>query len=91
MTSVNIEAIRNLETFHNSSCYIESVSILIKILDNIIREPCNEKYRTIRLENKIIKEKLLCLAGMRELLNHIGFVEVCTYHFEMVLDYKGNV
>lgn len=65
----------NLESA-NSTKYIESVTILLKILDNVIREPQNDKYRTIRLENKIIKEKLLCLNGVRAFLEKIGFVEV---------------
>lgn len=56
--------------------YIESVTILLRILDNVIREPQNERYRKIRLENKLIKEKLLCLDGVRQLLHKIGFVEV---------------
>lgn len=77
MSKVNIEAIECLEMGNSHLHYIDAVTILLKILDNIIREPNNEKYRTIRLENKIIKEKLLALVGMRSLLEQIGFVEVC--------------
>lgn len=72
--------------------YIESVTILLKILNNVIREPQNEKYRTIRLENKIIKEKLLCLTGVRELLKKIGFVEVtCIFHVRFFVSVFVNV
>lgn len=75
-TLLNYEReVLNLETA-NRIVYIESVTILLKILDNVIREPQNEKYRTIRLENKIIKEKLLGLNGVRQFLEKIGFVEV---------------
>lgn len=76
MSALDVEAIRNLENAENVSHYIEAVTILLKILDNIIREPTNEKYRSIRLENKIVREKLLSLGGMRGLLDRIGFVEV---------------
>lgn len=76
MATVNIEAIKSLENGNNQTCYIDAVTILLKILDNIIREPNNAKYRKIRLENKTIKEKLLALVGMRALLEQIGFVEV---------------
>lgn len=76
MAKVNIEAIKSLENGNNHTHYIDAVTILLKILDNIIREPNNVKYRTIRLENKTIKEKLLALVSMRELLEQIGFVEV---------------
>lgn len=84
MATINFEAIRNLELTSNQTGYIESVTILLKLLDNVIREPTNEKYRTIRLENKIIKEKLLALSGMKFLLENIGFVEVSRMrkHFE---------
>lgn len=76
-SSINYEReILSLETTANRDTYIESVTILLKILDNIVREPQNDKYRTIRLENKIIKEKLLHLNGVREFLAKIGFVEV---------------
>lgn len=75
-SSLNYEReVLNLESA-NSTKYIESVTILLKILDNVIREPQNDKYRTIRLENKIIREKLLCLNGVRAFLEKIGFVEV---------------
>lgn len=71
----------NLENV-TGNVYTESVTILLKILDNVIREPHNDKYRTIRLENKVIKEKLLCLNGVRELLQKIGFVEVRSISFK---------
>ncbi|XP_055304059.1 peptide-N(4)-(N-acetyl-beta-glucosaminyl)asparagine amidase [Sitodiplosis mosellana] len=76
-SSLNYEReVLNLESITTGTKYIESVTILLKILDNVIREPQNDKYRTIRLENKIIKEKLLCLNGVRAFLEKIGFVEV---------------
>lgn len=56
--------------------YIEGAGILLKLLENVIKEPDNSKFRTIRLENKIIKEKLLCLNGIKECLEYIGFEEV---------------
>lgn len=65
----------NLESANRNE-YIESVTILLKLLDNVIREPYNDKFRTIRLENKTIKEKLLPLNGVREFLLQIGFTEV---------------
>lgn len=75
-SSLNYEReILNLEG-DNNAMYTESVKILLRILDNVIREPQNDKYRKIRLENTIIKEKLLRLNGVRELLQKIGFIEV---------------
>lgn len=75
-SSLNYEReILNLEG-DNNAMYTESVKILLRILDNVIREPQNDKYRKIRLENTTIKEKLLRLNGVRELLQKIGFIEV---------------
>lgn len=54
----------------------EGLKILLKLLDNVIADPGNGKYRRIRSENKIIKEKLLSLEGMTSLLLEIGFVFV---------------
>lgn len=68
--------ILSIENASNANDFVDRISILLRILDNIIREPNNNKYRTIRLENKVIKEKLLSLDGAFQLLKKIGFVEV---------------
>lgn len=75
-TVIDEKLITNLEYFNSSEQYSDGVVVLLRLLDNVIREPQNNKYRTIRLENKVIKEKLLCLNGIRELLTNIGFEEV---------------
>lgn len=76
-SSMNCEReIRAIENASNADIFVESISILLRILDNIIREPQNDKYRNIRLENKVIKKKLLSLNGVYQLLFKIGFVEV---------------
>lgn len=71
-----------LEEIQNPEAFINGVNILLKLLDNVIREPHNLKYRKIRLENQTIKDKVLCLPGARDLLHHIGFEEVgpCLFH-----------
>ena len=53
--------------------YLEAVRILLVLLDNVLKYPNEIKYRSIRLENKSIKEKLLSLEGCSELLTAIGF------------------
>lgn len=54
--------------------YLEAVRILLILLDNVIREPNNPKFRAIRLENPTIHKKLLSLAGVTDLLREIGFI-----------------
>lgn len=73
MSEINATAVRKLEESADIEVYAAGVNILLKLLDNIIREPQNLKYRKIRLENKTIKEKLLCVPGALELLRVIGF------------------
>ncbi|XP_053965850.1 peptide-N(4)-(N-acetyl-beta-glucosaminyl)asparagine amidase [Anastrepha ludens] len=58
---------------NSKDAYLEAARILLVLLENVLREPTNAKYRTIRLENKTIKEKLLSVAGIAQLLNAIGF------------------
>lgn len=76
MSTINKNSVIKLEENINIDAYTSGVNILLKLLDNVIREPHNLKYRTIRLENKTIKEKVLSLPGARSLLHHIGFEEV---------------
>uniref|UniRef100_A0A1I8Q858 Peptide-N(4)-(N-acetyl-beta-glucosaminyl)asparagine amidase n=1 Tax=Stomoxys calcitrans TaxID=35570 RepID=A0A1I8Q858_STOCA len=58
---------------NTKEAYLEAVRIILVLLDNILGSPAEKKYRTIRLENKTIKEKLLSLEGCGELLLAMGF------------------
>ena len=53
------------------------VEILNKYLENIIKNPCEEKYRKIRLKNKVFQDKVKGVKGVNELLTMaVGFVQV---------------
>lgn len=79
MAPVNFNCVQSIEPLKNSKdSYMEAVRILLTLLDNVIREPKNEKYRVIRFENKTIKEKLLTATGAEDLLMEIGFVRAST-------------
>ncbi|XP_067631339.1 peptide-N(4)-(N-acetyl-beta-glucosaminyl)asparagine amidase [Eurosta solidaginis] len=58
---------------NSKDSYLEATRILIVLLENILSEPQNTKYRTIRFQNKAIKERLLSVAGIAQLLDAIGF------------------
>lgn len=58
---------------NTKEAYLEAVRILLVLLDNVLKYPTELKYRTIRIENKSIKEKLLSLEGCEQLLIAIGF------------------
>ncbi|XP_034479635.1 peptide-N(4)-(N-acetyl-beta-glucosaminyl)asparagine amidase [Drosophila innubila] len=79
MVDINLEYVELIEPRSTTSTeqqqqqYLEAVRILLVLLENVLSQPNNHKFRTIRLENKAIKEKLLCLPGIESLLSAIGF------------------
>ena len=52
-----------------------AIEILVKLLSNVIREPNNIKFRSIRLGNPKIESKLLIANGAFEILFSVGFEE----------------
>ncbi|XP_035788576.1 peptide-N(4)-(N-acetyl-beta-glucosaminyl)asparagine amidase-like [Anopheles albimanus] len=75
MAALNQALVLALETNNPRESYLVATETLLRLLDNIIREPQNAKYRTVRLENPSIKEKLLSVVGMKQLMLAIGFIE----------------
>lgn len=55
------------------SIYEKCINILRKLLENIIKDPNNEKFRSFRIENKTIKDNLLTANGVEDVLYCIGF------------------
>ncbi len=51
------------------------ISTLKKVVDNIIRDPEEMKYRSLPLSNKLVIERILQAEGAVELLSSIGFVQ----------------
>lgn len=74
LTSTISSVLRDVSSRNTKESLEEGLKILLRLLDNVISDPGNTKYRRIRSENKIIKEKLLSLDGMNDLLKEIGFV-----------------
>lgn len=68
-----IEPQATASTEQQQQQYLEAARILLVLLENVLSQPNNLKFRTIRLENKAIKEKLLALPGSERLLIAIGF------------------
>ncbi|XP_032591400.1 peptide-N(4)-(N-acetyl-beta-glucosaminyl)asparagine amidase [Drosophila grimshawi] len=79
MVDINLECVELIEpqratsTEQQQQQYLEAARILLVLLENVLSQPNNLKFRTIRLENKAIKEKLLSLPGSEPLLIAIGF------------------
>jgi predicted acylesterase/phospholipase RssA len=50
-----------------------ALQTLLKILRNVLSAPTEPKYRTLKAENKAVKEKVLGAAGGRDMLLAAGF------------------
>ncbi|KAM7012496.1 UBX domain-containing protein 6 [Tautogolabrus adspersus] len=53
-----------------------AVDIISKYVDNICKNPTEEKYRKIKLSNKVFQEKVHCVEGSREFLQALEFTSV---------------
>lgn len=71
--SSKFSAIINSVSSNNYQDFRKAADILIRLLNNIISDPTNAKYRKFRCENQTIKDGLLQLKGINEVLNEIGF------------------
>jgi hypothetical protein len=64
--------------------YLETTSVLLKVVDNVISNPSNPKYRSIKLGNPTVSSKLLPVVGAMECLFEMGFQEVSTHRDKTV-------
>ncbi|XP_077440500.1 UBX domain-containing protein 6 [Vanacampus margaritifer] len=53
-----------------------AVDIISKYVENICKNPSEEKYRKLKLSNKVFQEKVHCVEGSREFLQALGFISV---------------
>lgn len=52
-----------------------AVDTLLKIADNILRDPSNEKFRSVNLSSCVMEQKLIPAIGALEVLFLMGFEE----------------
>ena len=64
-----------------SDVFMDASGLLLKFASNIINNPDNPKYRSIRVGNKIFQSRLLPVNGAVECLFAIGFQEVFSSSF----------
>uniref|UniRef100_A0A8C2X7F5 UBX domain-containing protein 6 n=1 Tax=Cyclopterus lumpus TaxID=8103 RepID=A0A8C2X7F5_CYCLU len=53
-----------------------AVEIISKYIENICKNPTEEKYRKIKLSNKVYQEKVRCVEGSREFLEALSFTSI---------------
>jgi UBX domain-containing protein 6 len=59
------------------------LEILNKLVENIVKNPADEKYRKIRIENETIKQKLLTCKYIELLLDALGFKITSQYNEDL--------
>ncbi|XP_029905187.1 UBX domain-containing protein 6 isoform X2 [Myripristis murdjan] len=63
-----------MHTFNKDKEKVKAaVDIISKYVDNICKNPTEEKYRKIKISNKVFQEKVRCVEGSREFLQALGF------------------
>ena len=55
---------------------LSAADVLLKIANNILNNPDNQKYRTLKVANATVSSKLLPVSGAMECLFEMGFEEV---------------
>lgn len=66
-----------IHTLNSKEKVVVCIETLNKYIDNILKNPSEEKYRKIKQSNKVFKERVAALKGVKELLTiAIGFVDV---------------
>ncbi|XP_036168721.1 UBX domain-containing protein 6 isoform X3 [Myotis myotis] len=67
-------SIMKIHTFNKDRDRVKlGVDTIAKYLDNIHLHPEEEKYRKIKLQNKVFQERINCLEGAHEFFEAIGF------------------
>ncbi|XP_039103531.1 UBX domain-containing protein 6 isoform X3 [Hyaena hyaena] len=67
-------SIMKIHTFNRDRDKVKlGVDTIAKYLDNICLHPEEEKYRKIKLQNRVFQERINCLEGTHEFFEAIGF------------------
>ncbi|KAG1939691.1 UBX domain-containing protein 6 isoform X1 [Pimephales promelas] len=67
-------SIMMIHTFNKDKEKVKAaIDIISKYIENICKNPTEEKYRKIKLSNKVFQEKVSVIEGSREYLQALGF------------------
>jgi hypothetical protein len=67
------EAVKSLVSYRAGGDGDKALGILIKLVGNPLENESEPKFRTVKLDNKTIKTKVIALKGGLELLKAVGF------------------
>jgi UBX domain-containing protein 6 len=70
---------------------VQCIEILIKYLNNIIQHPTEEKYKKIRMSNKVFCERVKDVEGAMEFLTAAGFSQISLDNEDFLIWSDDNV
>ena len=81
MIQISLDELRKNSNNPNKETLGEGLGILLKLINNLIKDPNNEKYRAINETNKAVQAKLLTLKpkeDVHHLIEALGY----THHIQ---------
>ena len=68
-------AVKSLRAENSSDLFLQACDILLRVANNIVKQPSNERYRRLKISNPLVQDKLLPVTGAMETLFEMGFVD----------------
>ena len=84
------ESLRILRNAVFDADAVETGKTLVKILDNVIRDPENEKKRKLRLNNRIVNARIVRRDGAMQFLAAVGFRQCEGTEADPVVELPGE-
>ena len=84
------ESLRILRNAVFDADAVETGKTLVKILDNVIRDPANEKKRKLRLNNRIVNARIVRRDGAMQFLAAVGFRQCEGTESDPVVELPGE-
>lgn len=73
--SIYVITLEKMKSTYKDDSLHTCIHLLQKLLKNIISNPNEQKFRTVKKTNEAIKTKILCIKESETLLKEAGFVE----------------
>lgn len=83
-----MKAIQSLKQQRTRDAGINALKLLQKYIANIVKNPADEKYRSINAENETFKNKVGHVIGGKSLLKGIGFTRTIENKWTLSMDAK---
>lgn len=65
----------NLKERYDQEKLVEAVRLVIKLFENIVNNPTEEKYRSVKKSNVTLQSKVFCFSGIERIFTELGFTQ----------------